>query len=148
MSERTQTRIKIIISSILGAFLIYCGQSVRNNGDVTVLDDQNGTIPDARAQDGTCTKDCQPQFTVVFDGVLGQSGETEVLDATRFTHVVVYRESESTNCIQLLWRGNENTDFGHVNPNVTGMVPVYGRQLRVRNGCGDRTLNLSVAGVR
>jgi len=147
MSERTTTRIKIIISSILGAFLIYCGQSVSNDQDPTRLADQNATVPNAQAQDGSCTADCLPQFSVLFEGAIGQNGESEVLDVTRFRHVVVYRETDSTNCIDLVWRGNANTDFGHVNPNVTGMVPVYGRELRVRNSCGS-TLNLSLAGVR
>lgn len=81
-----RSRVSIVIGSLLGATLIYCGQSALENTDGRVVFD--GGVPDARADSST-----PPSFEKVAEGQLSPSPgkvTSNEIDVGKYREIVVY----------------------------------------------------------
>ena len=80
-----RTKISVVVASILGVFLLYCGQSA-----VNILVDGgggDGGVRDAHAADGSC---CSPSFTKIAEGTLAKEASSDEMDLSSYNEIIVF----------------------------------------------------------
>jgi len=128
----------VVIASIVGSFLVYCGQSSTSP--------DGAVVRDAKA-DGSCTT-TPPSFTKLAEGDATAGVVTSPVAVGAYREVIVYLPF-GTNCVvEVGFRPDASTPFG-----ITGQfadngarVRVDGTDMQLRTNCSG--VHYVVAGVQ
>ncbi len=108
----------LVIASIVGSFLVYCGQAGTSR--------DGAVVHDAAADTGTCCTATAPTFTKLAEGDTTAGVPTTAVAVGAYREVIVYL-SPGTNCVvETAFRPDASTPFG-----ITGQFADNGARLRV-----------------
>ena len=141
--------ITITLAALLGAFGIYCTQSVAQNtdkdGGLDALADAlaDGPVGEASADpaSGACCAVPLPKFKSLGALTVTESTPSAVLAVGAYREIVIYRVSATsfTNCggtsaqfVHPMFRADASSPFGAVNAAESGRITVQGSDLQLR----------------
>ena len=146
-------KLAVIICSILGATLLYCGQSAMNDPrDGGVLADlfAGDAVRDAGASGGAVCCTTPHSFTKVAEGSVAARATTGTYKVGAFREVVIYMNPPQASAGEILFFPDEQSDRFLVvsgERRAAGRITVEGPVLKIRN-TSDAPANFYLAGVQ
>lgn len=137
--SRWKQRAQIALCSVLGAFLIYCGQSVANDPQIIIGGDADmgstSMIPDASAETAACLNVVN-KFTKLETLRLFNDRDRKVtVDVGDYAEIVVYESARTCSFknFEFLFSADGVAPFGYVGygSNAKGALRVLGSKLEV-----------------
>lgn len=154
------SRLSFVIAAILGAFVIYCGQSSMNNlldgggldGRASSRDGRStggdGFVRDARAQSNDC---CTPQpytFTKINEQTVGASSHAGAIDVSAYREIVVYLDSYPCSGIYVNFAPSADLTLMTTGTAITAMPKrVLGSFATILNNC-DQSVHVGIYGIK
>jgi hypothetical protein len=129
----------VVIASIVGSFLVYCGQSSTSP--------DGAVVRDAKA-DGTCCTATAPTFTKLAEGDAATGAPTNAIPVGAYREVVVYLPYGTLCTMEVGFRPDASTPFGTTGQDAGeggARIRVDGTDLQLKSNCA---VHYVVAGVQ
>lgn len=146
-----RSKLAVVLCSILGAFLLYCGQSALNEPDGGALRDlfSGDAVLDARAGAGDACCTTPFKFTRITEGTITPGGVSPAVDVSAFREVVIFM-NPNRDTVGVYFYPDAESDKYVLTSGVArsaGKIAVQGPFLKIANN-GDAPANYHVAGVQ
>jgi len=145
-----RARVSIVVCSILGAFLIYCGQSAfydverrlgdgggageaRSRSDGRGQAGADGFVADARAESGACCTPATETFVKIGEGKVSGGKSSPAFSVSGYREIVFYVVDDS-GCSATSFaefRANAQAPFGRTGQYASGRLQVNGSEVRL-----------------